>query len=201
MRAELEFELAQAAAVMPWAAVVQLEALGVARRITARLAGEIGTGKVELSADGASWVPGGPDSRLIMAVRDDLGDLIDLVAIASHRRDEWALRSGDGWALGLTALAAIEQARDEAQLLTRDGARRRPVLLRLFANPLDWLAADGEGLCVLDWGPLALTRLRALGEGVTIQTDPGAQDRLRALLAHGGLPRVEAVRPVRGLAA
>lgn len=201
MRAELEFELAQAAAAMPWAAILTLEGLGVSRRSAAALVGLIGTGKVELSADGASWVPGGPDARLILAVRDADGDLIDLVAIASHRRDEWALRTGDGWALGLNVLSAIEQARDHAQQLADGGARRRPVALRLFANPLDWLAADGEGLCVLDWGPLALTTLRALGEGVTIQTDPGAQDRLRALLAHGGLPRVEAVRPVRGLAA
>lgn len=198
MRADLEVELAQAAAAMPWAAVLQLEGLGITRRIVAGMTGQIGTGKVELSADGASWTLGGPDARLIMAVRDDAGELIDLVAVASHCRDEWALRTGDGWALGLSVLAAIEQARDEAQQLSR----RRPVVLRLFGNPLDWLAAGGDGLCVLAWGALALTRLRALGDGVTIQTDnEGQKDRLRALLAHGGLPRVEAVRPVRGLAA
>lgn len=201
MRTDLDIELAQAAAAMPWAAVLQLEALGVHRRTTAQLAGSIGTAKVELASDGASWVPGGPDPRLIVAVRDAEGALIDLVAIASHCRDEWALRTGDGWALGLGALAEAAQARDEAAARASEGSKRRQVTVRLHGTPLDWLAAECSGICVLDWGPLALTALRSLGEGVTIQTDPGAQDRLKALLAHGGLPRVEAARLVRGLAA
>lgn len=203
MRADLESELAAAAVQLPFAALEMLWGMGADRRFAARLSGlgDLGLARVELAADGASWMPEGPDRRLMIAVRDRDGDLIDIVAVASHRRDQWALRTGDGWALGMDQLDETLQARDEAQAHAAGGKPARVVRLRIWASPFDWLAAGGRGLCVLDWGLPALTALRALGERVVLEVDAGAQERLRALLAHGGLPRVEAAPVVRGMAA
>lgn len=199
----LESELLAAAADMPFGAFKMLLALGAERGFAARLrgAGDLGVARVEVSADGATWEPGGATQRLLLGVRDAGGELIDVVALASHRRDEWALRTGDGWALGLDRLAEAEQARDEALLRAAPGKAPRAVHLRVFSSPFDWLAAGGAGICVLDWSAMALTSLRALGERVVLDVDAGAQERLRQMLAHGGLPRVEAAARMRGLAA
>lgn len=191
---DLDRELLVAAAGTPFSAVRMLLALGASPRWLARSAGEFGTARVTLSGDGATFEPDGPTPRLLVAVRAGDGALIDIAALASHCRDEWALRIGDGWALGLDQLARAEQARDEAVAMAGAGKPPRPVRLRLFANPFDWMAADGAGLCVLEWNTAALTALRALGERVVLEIEPAAQERLRQLLAHGGLPRVEAAR-------
>ncbi|WP_157812517.1 hypothetical protein [Novosphingobium kunmingense] len=200
---DMACELLSAAAAMPWAAVQMLQGMGADRHLIARLsgAGDLGVARVELSGNGATWTPGGATQRLLIGVRDADGELIDVAALASHCRDEWALRTGDGWALGLDMLAQAEQARDEAQAAASPAKPPRAVRLRLFADPFDWMGAGGAGLCVLDWGLPALTALRALGERVTLTVEAGAQERLRQLLAHGGLPRVEAAHQARGLAA
>ena len=57
---------------------------------------------------------------------------------------------------------------------------------------MDWLRAGADfaaSVCVLDW-QVGVRMLRGLGEGVTLRCDRGAGDRLRAMLHHGGLPRV-----------
>lgn len=191
---ELDRELLVAAAGTPFSAVKMLLALGVSHRWVARMAGEFGTARVTLAANGATFEPDGPTPRLLVAVRDAAGVLIDIAALASHCRDEWALRIGDGWALGLDQLAEAEQARDHAVAMTSHGKPPRQVRLRIFANPFDWMAADGAGLCVLEWNTAALTALRALGERVVLEIEPAGQERLRQLLAFGGLPRVESAR-------
>lgn len=186
---DLQLEMTTAAAAMTLGAFDHLAQLCGSgsmphRRWLASLlgAGAIGTAQVTVSR--AGWEPGGPDRRLLLAVHDAAGELIDIAAIASHRRDEWALRTGTGWALGMDLIEAA-QARSLAEQRTT---------LRLFASPFDWLAAQGEGICVLDWCAASLAELRLLGERVTIETDPGAGERLKAMLAHGGLPRVREVQ-------
>lgn len=205
MNFDLESELASASALTQPAGEM-LAALGVPRPLICRLNidGEIGLASVSLR--GGHWEPVGPDRRLLLAVRDGLGELIDIAALASHDRNEWALRTGDGWALGIDHWQAACQADEEAQakdLTARDRARDARLRLRVFATPFDWLAAGGAGICVLEWSAMALTNLRLLGERVTLLVDAGARERMQALLAHGGLPRVETARPshVRGLAA
>lgn len=188
----LQLEMTAAAAAMPVAAFRQLVSLGCEQRFAARLLGDCALGVASVTLSRAGWEPGGPDRRLLLAVHDAAGELIDIAALASHRRDEWALRTGNGWALGLDQV-------DRAHART---AREKRTTIRLHASPFDWLAAKGEGICVLDWCAASLGELRLLGERVTIETDPGAGGRLKALLAHGGLPRVREVSDFRmGVAA
>lgn len=188
---DLEREMLAAAAAMPFSAVRKLIAMGADRHFAAQLtgAGDLGIGQVTISR--AGWEPHGPDRRLLLSVRR-LGALIDVVALASHVRDEWSLRTGLGWALGMDAI-------DDAQAaLARDEKRIR---VRLHATPFDWLAAGGDGLCVLDWCAASLSELRLLGERVTIEVAPGTGARLKAMLAYGGLPRVSEITHGMGIAA
>lgn len=201
---DIEQRLLAACAATPFAAVQQLRAMGIGARRLARLTGDgdLAVARVELSRDGHSWTWQGPTGRLLVAVRDEFAEVIDVVAIASHARDEWALLSGDGWALGLAALAEAEQARDEAQAKAEPSKAPRPVRLRVWATPLDWLAHDCSGICVLDWAHhAALPRLRQLGAGVVLEVDPAARETLRGMLAFGGLPRIEGARSGMGIAA
>jgi hypothetical protein len=183
----LEAELL--AAEMRWPAVAALLEMGVPRGVLGALtaAGDLAVAQVELARVG-TFAFGGPDRRLILAVRDGFGALDDLVAIASHNADEWALRCRGGVLLGESALMDAEGR------VLRHGSGQASVhgraALRLFGTPLAWLKGGGEGICVLDWGRGALTRLRGLGEAVTLLCDPGAGERLKAMLLHGGLPRV-----------
>jgi len=165
---------------MPMSAMRRLWAIGADKRFAAQLvgAGDLGIAQVTLSE--ATWEPEGPDRRLLVAVRRD-GELVDVAALASHARNEWALRTGLGWALGMDLI-------DDAHRELVCGAKR--LRLRLHATPFDWLAAGGDGLCVLDWCQSALSELRLLGERVTIEVAPGAAERLKALLIYGGLPRI-----------
>lgn len=221
----LQLELTAAAAGMPRAAFDQLVSMGTAHsakvgtgfapgmggreyaRWLARAwgAATIGTANVTLSR--SFWEPEGPDRRLLLGVFDAAGALIDIAAIASHRRDVWALRTGQGWALGLDVLedahrsilaldnrqGAAPSAKVGTGFAPRRGGRKR-ITLRIYASPFDWLAAQGDGLCVLDWTAAAIGELRALGPRVTIEADPGAGERLKALLARGDLPRVREAR-------
>lgn len=217
MSAHLIHELLSAAVATPFAAFGMLAALGVPHARAAQLhgAGLLGVAPVALSPDGSTWSPGGATQRLLLGVEDGDGELIDIVALASHRRDEWALRTGDGWALGLDMLADVELARDRAVAEARSslpgrgpGKAPRAVHLRICATPLDWLSRpksfdglDDPAICVLDWSAMALCTLRGLGERVVLNVDPAAKERLQAMLAYGGLPRVETVRAGVGLAA
>lgn len=188
---DLEHEMLAAAAAMPFSAIQKLIRMGADKRFVAELTGyaNMGIGRVALTRTG--WEPEGPERRLLIAVRR-LGALLDVVAVASHVRDEWALRTGMGWALGMDAIedAHIAVGRDEKR-----------VRLKLHPTPFDWLAAGGDGVCVLDWCAASLGELRLLGERVTIEVAPGAGERLKALLTHGGLPRVSERTERMGLAA
>ncbi|MBX7496780.1 hypothetical protein K3172_13015 [Qipengyuania sp. 6B39] len=176
LRAELE-----AARLSP-AALARVLELGVPAGLLGQLcgAGDIGAGRVALSADGARFEPEGPDPRLLLGVREQ-GVLVDLVALATHDPDQWALRWGQGWCLGYDAWLACETGRAHE--------------LRLFATPLAWLRAGGVGIVILDWDE-GLRCLRGLGEHVLLRCDRGAGERLRKLLSIGNLPRVKETGPV-----
>lgn len=166
---------------MRWPAVAALIGMGVPRPVLGALcgAGDLALAQVTLHRDG-TFSFGGPDRRLILAVRDGFGVLDDLVALSSTSADEWALRHRAGVLLGEDVLLDIEGR----------AAVHGRAAVRLFGTPLAWLRGGGEGICVLDWGMAALSRLRSLGEGVTLVCDSGAGERLKALLLRGGLPRV-----------
>ena len=177
--------MAAAGRSMPASAMQHLIAMGADGGFAGDLlgAGLLGLAQVSVSGDGARWEPEGPDRRLLIGVTDEFGELADVVAISSARRDEWALLTGMGWALGLDRFEAAA---------TRIAVHGERVRLRLLATPLDWLAAGGEGLCVLDWRADALRQIRLPGEKLTlVAADPAAAARLKQLLQWGGLPRVE----------
>lgn len=66
----------------------------------------------------------------------DAGELIDLVAFRSSAPNDWLLRTGLGWALGLERGLERHTWGD-------------PV--NLAVSPLEWLQQGATGLCVLDW--------------------------------------------------
>lgn len=176
-------------AVITPGVLAKLDELGVPASFVLDLIYEsaIGAARVTVSFGPArnTYEPEGPDPRLLLAVLE-FGELVDLVACASHDPDQWALRRGEGWCLGHHCWEAAQRAALE----------ERPAKLRLFSTPIDWLRGAGAGICVLDWTPAALGHLRALGERVTLQVDAGAGARMRALLEFGGLPMVKERAPV-----
>jgi len=66
----------------------------------------------------------------------DSGDLIDLVAFRSSDPDNWLLRTGLGWCLGLERGLEAHTWGD-------------PV--HLARTPLEWIQGGAEGLALLDW--------------------------------------------------
>lgn len=179
LRAEL------AAAGLSARAFARVLELGVPAKALAQLcgAGDLAAARVGLSRDGSRYEPEGPDARLLLAVREQ-GVVTDIVALATHDPDQWALRRGEGWCLGFDAWLACETGRAHE--------------LRVHATPLAWLQAGCEGVAILDWD-IGLRHLRGLGDHVLLRCDRGAGDRLTALLQHGGIPRVKetGLPPVR----
>lgn len=172
---------------LPFVAARMLIDLGVPAEVMLALHGngDLALGQVELDPRGR-FEFGGPDRRLILTVRDAAGEVVDLVALASHDENQWALRTGLADLLG------------DDQLLDAVLAERRE--LRLHPTPLAWLRAGCEGICVLDWTRSALGALRGMPEGLTLVVDPGWREGLKAKLAYGGLPRVAEVQTLRRVA-
>ncbi|MBD2842691.1 hypothetical protein [Erythrobacter rubeus] len=169
-----------------WASCQRLMALGVPGRFVAELGARlaIGQARVCLMGGGRFWEPRGPDARVMLACFEG-EHLIDIAAFATSFPAEVALATGDGWCLGEDAIRDCE----------RSALAGRYPVLRLVADPLEWLRSGGKSLCVLDWAR-AIGRLRSLGESVTIECDAGAGEQLKARLKHGGLPRVKERAPV-----
>jgi hypothetical protein len=175
---------------LDYRACQRLEALGVPGRFVAELNARclIGAGRVHLSRSGERWAAEGPDARLLIGVTD-AGNLADIAAVSTSHPDQVALRSGEGWCLGDDV---IRQAEADAW------GREQRVTVRLVADPVAWLRAEGKAVFVMDWAA-ALPRLRGLGERVTLECDAGAGARVRALLEVGGLPKVKERAPVARL--
>lgn len=204
---DLELELALYATQIPFRALVMMEAMGVSRVTVARLwgAGDLGLAWMDVARD--FWEPEGREARAVIAVRDHDGALLDICAIRSSDPDSWAVRTGDGWALGLDAFHRA----------WCDGAGA----LRIFGTPMAWLSGfsfcptaslheggspvsptallhEGRaspGICVLDWSDAAVGHLRSLGPAVTLLAEnAAAAAALRDALRWRGLPGVEVKR-------
>ena len=191
IHAELDDPLAQAmhGHRMSRAAWDALHRAGVPAELVARLNvhQEAVSARVDLWQRGNLFSFGGPDARLVLAVRDAQGALVDLVALSGGCEEEWPLHEGAGEMLGEGALLA---AGERAATFGR-------AELRLHPTPMAWLRSGCEGVCALQWNPAVLNRLRSLGETVTLRTDPGTRARLTALLQHGGLPAILETAPPR----
>jgi hypothetical protein len=76
--------------------------------------------------------------HIALAVLED-GALVDIVAFTVDDPQGWALRTGNGWALGVDNIRYAQGGWGEADST-----------LRMCATPLDWLRAGCEGACIID---------------------------------------------------
>lgn len=100
-------------------------------------AGLIGVAHIEM--EGTHWQPeesGIPTLIIPVGMDNSFGRIVDLVALQTVNPRIWWLRTGIGAMLGYWNL---EEAAYFQQQLT------------VHATPLDWLKADCEGICILDW--------------------------------------------------
>lgn len=176
---------------LDYRACQRIAALGVPGRFVAELNARclIGAARVHLSRDGSRWEPEGRVARLLLAMTD-AGELADIAAVSTAHPDQVALRTCEGWCLGDDVIRAAE---------ADAWGREQRVTVKLVADPIAWLRAEGRAVWVADWAA-ALPRLRGLGERVTLECDAGAGARIRALLEVGGLPKVRERAPVARLA-
>lgn len=105
-----------------------------------------GMAQVELSTAIFTPAPEGAGVRAIVVPSMDEGETVDLVAFQARG---WRCRIGDAVLLGTGPLNRAHDALDERAGQLRRGAPAPE--LRLFARPIEWLRASGDGLVVLDW--------------------------------------------------
>lgn len=125
------------------------------------------------------------------------GTLVDLCAFRSSAPGDWLLRTGLGWALGLEHGLNRHMWHQPADLSAnppRHQVGRPPIL---YADPLDWLRGQGEGVCVLDWDATAEIRRLDVLPHIVCST-PGVATLLRqALTRPPRLPRIEVMEALR----
>ena len=111
-----------------------LEQQGVSREATTMVDG---VSVIPITVTGRLWMPSaGGSMALVLPVFDEDEDLVDLVALRTSDPTEWWLR------LGFNDLIHGASWLEDAHLTGQ------PV--RHFMTPLAWLAAGGEGVCLLD---------------------------------------------------
>ena len=95
---------------------------------------------------------------------------IDLIAMKTSSPERWLWRTGDGWALGVEHLGVDAP-------------------LRVVATPLDWIAAEGRALCILDWAAPGWCWELVRSELQLILPDYRLRQRLMdALVRHSFMP-------------
>lgn len=147
----LEEQMRAAADRLTLAQCKRLATLGVTcwPDLTAR--GLIGVARVSISGDLFDYDEAGK-VHIVLPVSDD-GELVDLVAFDPINPDDWALKTGNGTALGESRIidALDKQGWPDAKAL------------ELFPTPLEWLRADCRGACIVDgFKPATASRLRRL---------------------------------------
>jgi hypothetical protein len=108
-------------------------------------------------------------------------DIIDMVAWTSADPASWRLRTGLGaWLGDLDALI--------------DCAIDAPV--SLYATPLDWLRAGGDGLCIVNWSAPELDQLLRL-QSISAPDAGIAEALRRALVRPASLPEITVAGEMR----
>jgi hypothetical protein len=171
----LPSELRRAAEAVTQSTIDRLRALGVRVEWLADYPTyPFGVLRAEAVGDGLFQASNDGSPHLILPVLED-GELVDLIAFRAADPGGWLLRSGEGWCLGL--------ADGLSSLVWRDA-------VNLHATPLDWLRAEGDGLCILDWSAaLDIRQLDVLPH--IICADQTTADNLRrAMTRPVRLPRI-----------
>ncbi|MBK9661479.1 MAG: hypothetical protein IPO68_16530 [Chitinophagaceae bacterium] len=111
--------------------------------------GLVGVSQIEIAAN-ETWSPSDHGPYYLTIAVNEAEAVTDIVAFAPDKPNEWFLRRGSAWALGMDHI---------------NGALAWPdTVVSLSATPLDWLRADMWGACVLDWTTDAIDTIRALQE-------------------------------------
>jgi hypothetical protein len=131
-----------------------------------------GVAKAKAGEDGLFLIGEGVPHLLLPVIMD--GELIDLVAFRSGNPNDWLLRTGLGWALGMDR--GLEP-------YTWDDA---PTLVE---TPLDWLRAECRGICVLDWSASELHSLKGIAR-LGCASDGLASTLRRHLIRDPNLPEI-----------
>lgn len=173
---DLQSEMEAATSSVRQVHLDRLRALGVSTATIADLGRDhpsFGVVKAE-PVDGGLFQPGEGDLHVVLPVLED-GALVDLVAFRSTSPDDWTLRTGNGWALGLN---------------NGVGWHTWAESVHVSATPLDWLRNGAAGLCVLDWRSPELPALDVL-QSVTVPDHATATLLRDALTRPVRLPHIE----------
>jgi hypothetical protein len=131
-----------------------------------------GVAKAKAGEDGLFLLGEGVPHLLLPVIMD--GELIDLLAFRSGSPNDWMLRTGLGWALGMDR--GLEPY-------------TRGDVPTVHETPLDWLRADCTGLCVLDWSALELHSLKGIAK-IACATDALRSTLRRHLTRDPRLPEL-----------
>jgi len=154
-------EMQRASLAISWTAFTVLQDDGIDPRYLAGLTGggDIGRMRVEFHRDG-TWNPihAGGVQALVLPITDG-GMLIDMVAFSPRSPDQWALRHGGGRMLGEDYLSGCGDWETDVREV------------RIYASPMEWLIAGGDGVCVLIWDDRAIAALANMGPKVRLMAD------------------------------
>ena len=163
----------------------RLAALGIQRRTLywfrdGRLAGHYGAARIEPRDDGTYEPTTTADapSALILGVRPTDGPIFDLVAFSPSQPLKWWTRLGIATLLG-------EEIRDRTAFFGDP--------LVIHPTPLDWLRADADGGCILDWR-CDLRLLLGGCERIIVYDDATAERLSEAFRANLRLPEIRVSR-------
>jgi hypothetical protein len=160
---DLKAEMRNAAGRVRQQHLDRLVALGASSAAIAGLgARQFSFGVVDAQIDRDSlFHPGEGPAHIVQPVYDEDREIIDLIAWRSLRPSQWFWRTASGWALGIDAISKRGHW-DASEPIT------------MHSTPLEWLASDGNGFCILDWSAPQLRDLieleaihvrdRAIGE-------------------------------------
>lgn len=135
---DIEMELQSAALAMGALDCARARSMGLFNPGIAAMGSrhhQFGVARVGRCGDGLFQLDEGGNRALVVPVYEG-DELVDLVAFFTSTPEQWSLRLGVGWALGL----------EESLERYRWGDP-----LPIHKTPLEWLRAGGDGLCVVDW--------------------------------------------------
>ncbi len=135
------------------------------------------------------YQPGEGAIHVVLPVVED-GALIDLVAFRPTSPDEWMLRTGYGFALGLSRGWSPWLWYSPADPDAKPPKYQVGQPLHLYSNPLDWLQGGCGGVCVVDWGSPDVRQLAGL-DAVTVTDEATGRLLGQALSRPVRLPRIE----------
>lgn len=162
---KLGYEFSRYTDAMDELCLDRLKSIGVTGAGIAR-AGLLGL--VRMETDGEHWQPeesGNPALIIPAGVDNSFNNIVDMIALQTSNPDIWWSRTG------LSPMLGFENLSRSMFYGTQ---------LTLHANPLEWLKADCEGICLLDWDmylPVWLSGVQSI-----YCPDPYTGERLSAAL-------------------